>query len=72
MKYLPGDLVTQGLCGDDGNFLAYPLVGMEIQRQSSIVLLDDDSGGFFDSLRPDTTLNNNGYPLLCTIENKVV
>lgn len=62
MNYLPSDFVTQGLCGDDGNFLTYPLVGVEVQCQSSIVLLDDDSGSFFDSLRPDTTLNHNGYP----------
>lgn len=56
---LPSDFVTKWLCRDDCNFLTYSLVGVEIQRQTSVVLLDNDSGGFFDSLRPDTTLNRN-------------
>lgn len=61
MEYLPGDFVTQWLRGDDGDFLAYSLVGVEVQRQSSVVLLNDDSGSLFDSLCPNTTLNQNGH-----------
>lgn len=53
---LPGDFVTQRLGGDDGHLLADTLVGVEVQAQSSVVLLDDDLGGLLDGLCPNTTL----------------
>lgn len=58
---VPSNFVTQGLCRDDGDFLAYSFVGVKIQSQSSVVFLDDNSGSFLDSLRPDTTLNHKSY-----------
>lgn len=57
--YLPSDFVTQRFCGDNGDFFAYPLVGVEVQCQSSVVFFDDDPGGLLDGLRPYTTLNDN-------------
>lgn len=56
LQYLPSDFVTQRFSRDDGNFFAYPLISVEVQCQSSVIFLNDDSGGFFDSLRPNTTL----------------
>lgn len=53
---IPGDFVTQRLGGDDGHLLADTLVGVEVQTQSSVVLLDDDLGGLLDGLCPNTTL----------------
>ena len=55
---LPSDLVAQFLAGDDGDLLAHPLVGVEIQSQPGIVFLDDDPSGLFHGLCPDTRLYN--------------
>jgi hypothetical protein len=35
--------------------LSYALVGIEIQRQSSVVLLDDDASSLLDSLSANAT-----------------
>lgn len=43
-------LVAKPLAGDDGDLIAYTLVGLEVERQFGIVALDDDLGGFLDGL----------------------
>ena len=48
-------LVPQPLAGDDGDFIAYPLVGLEIEGEFGVVALDDDFGGFLDRLRANAT-----------------
>lgn len=53
---LPGNLVSQGLGGDNGDFFADTLVGMEIRSQAGVVFLNDDLGGLLDSLGSYTTL----------------
>lgn len=50
-----GNLVPQRLSGDEGHFLDDPLVGVEVQGQLSVVLLDDDPGGLLDGLGADAT-----------------
>jgi len=52
----PGNLVAQGLGGDDGHLLADALVGVEVQRQASVVLLDDDLSGLLHRLGSYATL----------------
>lgn len=52
----PGDLVAELLAGDDGDLLAHPLVGMEVAAQPGVVFLDDDPGGLFHRLGPDSSL----------------
>ncbi len=47
---IPSDLVPQRFAGDDGNFLADSLVGVEVKRQSSVVLLDDQLGSLLHGL----------------------
>lgn len=54
--HLPSNLVAQGFARDNSDFLAYPLVRMEIQSETWIILLDDKLRGLFDRLRSDTTL----------------
>jgi|TARA_B100001741_G_C16197385_1_gene434268 hypothetical protein len=39
-----GDLVAKALGGDDGDILGDALVGVEVERQARVVLLDDDAG----------------------------
>lgn len=58
LKDLPSDFVTQRLGGDDCDFLADPLIGMEIHGETSVVLLNNDLGGLLDSLCPDATLES--------------
>ena len=48
------DLVAHALAGDDGHLINNALVGVEVKRQSRVVLLDDDSRRLLDSLRADT------------------
>ena len=55
---IPGDLVPQFLGGDDGDLLTYPLVGVEVEGETGVVLLDDDPSGLLDGLGPDTTLKH--------------
>lgn len=61
MNGIPGDFVTQGLGGNDGHLLADALVGVEIQSQSGVVLLNDDLGGLLDGLCPNTTLKETQW-----------
>jgi len=50
MSNKSGDLIPQWLGGDKGHFFDDPLVGVEVQRQLGVVLLDDDPGGLLDGL----------------------
>lgn len=45
MASSPSNLVSQWFCRDDGDLLNNALVGVEVQREASIVFLDDDLGG---------------------------
>ena len=47
-------LVAEGLGGDDGDLLNDPLVGVEVEGQLSVVLLDDDTSSLLDGLGSDT------------------
>lgn len=53
---LPSNLVSQRFARDDSYLFTYSLVSMKVQCQSSVVLLDNNSRGFFDSFCSDTTL----------------
>ena len=53
---LPSNLVPQLLTGEDGDFLTYPLVGVEIKSETCVVFLNDDLGGLLDGLGSNTTL----------------
>jgi hypothetical protein len=44
------NLVAQALGSDDGNLIAYPLVGLEVESQLGVVPLNDDLGGLLDCL----------------------
>ena len=50
------DLVAETLGGDDGNLGSNLLVGLEVQSQTRVVLLDEDLGGSLDSLGTNATL----------------
>lgn len=39
---ISGNLVSEALGGDDGNLVANPLVGLEVQGQFGVVPLNDD------------------------------
>lgn len=54
-----GDLISQPFTRDDGDFLAYFLVNMEVQSETSVVLLDDHTGCLLDCFGTDTTLETN-------------
>lgn len=55
---LPSNFIFQWFARDDGNFLAQPLVGMEIDGQLGVILLNDDPRGLFDRLCSHTTLKS--------------
>lgn len=48
-------LVAETLGGNDGNLIAYSLVGLEVESQLGVVSLDDDLGGLLDSLGTNAT-----------------
>ena len=48
-------LVAKSLASDDRDFVAYPLIGLEIECEFGIVSLNDDFGGLLDSLRANAT-----------------
>lgn len=60
MGDITSDSVTQPLRGDDGYLISQPLVGLEVQSEARVVLLDDDAGRFFDGLCPNTNLPIGG------------
>lgn len=43
-------LVAQALRGDDSDFIADALVGLEVERELRVVALDDDLGGLLHGL----------------------
>merc|ERR1712228_787586 len=45
------NLVSEGLGGDEGNLVHDPLVGVEVERQLGVVLLDDESRSLLNGLR---------------------
>jgi hypothetical protein len=51
-----GNLVSQTLRGDDGDFIADSLVGLEVKSETGVVLLNDDAGGLLDGFGTDATL----------------
>ena len=53
---LPSDLVTEPLAGDYGNVLADTLVGVEVVREASVVLFNDDPRSLLHRLGPYSTL----------------
>jgi hypothetical protein len=55
MSGVSGNLVPETLRGNDGNLIADPLVGLEVERELGVVTLDDDLGGLLDRLCSDTT-----------------
>lgn len=57
--YSPSDLVAQRLAGDDGDVFTHSLVGVEVAAQAGVILLDDDPGGLFHRLGPDSSLRKN-------------
>ena len=48
-------LVAQALAGNDGDFIADTLVGLEVEGELGVVPLDDDLGGLLNGLCPDAT-----------------
>ena len=54
-------LTTQSFARYDSYFFTHSLVGVEIQRETSIIFLNDYPGGFFHRFCPDTTLKEQGF-----------
>jgi len=52
---IPSDLVAQLLTRNDRNLLTYPLVCVKVQRQTRVILLNNHSCRFLDSLCSDST-----------------
>jgi hypothetical protein len=48
-------LVPQPLAGDYSHFIAYSLVGLEVEGETGIVPLNDDLGGLLDGLGANAT-----------------
>ena len=57
--FSPGDLVPEPLAGDYGDVLAHALVGVEVVRESSVVLLYDNPRRLLDRLRSHSPLGEN-------------
>ena len=53
-----GNLVAERLGGDDSDLVNHSLVGVEVQRKTRVVLLDDDPGGLLDRLGANATLQS--------------
>ena len=49
-----GDLVTHTFGGGDGDFINDTLVGVEIEGEARVVLLDDGTCGLLDGLGADS------------------
>ena len=56
MGDITSDSVTQPLRGDDGYLISQPLVGLEVQGEARVVLLDDDACCLLDCFCPHTNL----------------
>lgn len=44
-------LVAKTLRGDNGDFIAYSLIGLEVEGEFWVVSFDDDLGGLLHGLR---------------------
>ena len=53
---IPGDLVAESFGRDDGDLLADALVGVEVEGELGVVLLDDHPSALLHRLRPHATL----------------
>lgn len=42
--WIATNLVAKTLRGNDGDFIAYSLVGLEVERELGVVSFDDDFG----------------------------
>ena len=69
MSGVSGNLVPEPLGRDNGNLIANPLVGLEVQRQLGVVTLNDDLGGLLDGLGSDATHFGD---FLCELGKEVV
>ncbi len=49
-----GDSVSHSLGGNDSHLLSHTLVGVEVEGEARVVLLDDDTGGLLDGLGADS------------------
>ena len=52
----PGNLVSQALGGNNGDFISELLVRVEVKGQTGVVLLNEDSRGLFHSLGANSSL----------------
>ena len=52
----PSDLVPEPFAGNYGDIFAHALVSVEIVRESSVILLNDDAGRLLDGFRSHSTL----------------
>lgn len=59
------NLVAQALCRDQSHFVADALVGLEVQRETRVVLFDDDARCLLDSLGTDTALRYHVMMRFC-------
>jgi len=57
------NLVPQTLAGDDGNLIADTLVGVEVEGEARVVLLDDDAGSTLGGLCTNSTLGTADHRL---------
>ena len=58
MRCEAGDLIAHSLGGQNGDLIDDSLVCVEIERQFSVVLLDDSTSTLFNGLCTDTLLKN--------------
>ena len=56
MVFVPGNLVAELLAWDDGHILAHSLVGVKVQAETSVVLLDERLRGLLNGLGSNASL----------------
>ena len=54
-------LVAETLRGDDGDFVTYSLVGLEIEGEFGIVAFDNDFGRLFDGLMGESCQSSSEF-----------
>ena len=54
--HLPSNLVSQLLGWDDGDLFTYSLVGVEVERETGVVFLNQILGGFLNGLGSNASL----------------
>lgn len=71
MGHKPGNFVPQTLAGDNGDLLTYSLIGIKVERQSSIILLDDHPRCLFNRLGTYSALEDGTkVQLVADLENR--